>query len=371
MRVLSLFSGVGGFDLGLERAGMTIIGQAENDEKARGVLRRHWPGVRLHTDVHDINASDYPDVDVVCGGFPCQDISVAGKQKGINRGDKSVLWWEFYRIIHDIRPRWVIIENVANLLNINQGRDLGAIIGSLDELGYVGEWRILDSQGFGVPQRRRRVFIVGYLGARSGPPVLLDEEGSVGGHQEGGEAGAKVAALTANGVGTCGADDNQAQAGHLVPTHTGTVTNWSKGPGNTQVDEGILVPATAVHLTQDPINGEVSPALGATARIEVTHYQPYAWAENQRAEVRTMSAVNALGTSGGKPGQGYPAAHEPMGVRRLTPRECERLQGFPDDWTLLDADGKKVADTHRYRFMGNAVTVNVIEWIGRRMMVSE
>ena len=291
MRVLSLFSGVGGFDLGLERAGMEIIGQAENDEKACGVLRRHWPEVRLHTDVHDIQASDYPDVDVICGGFPCQDISVAGKQKGINRGDKSVLWWEFYRIIHDIRPQWVIIENVANLLNINQGRDLGAIIGSLDELGYVGEWRILDSQGFGVPQRRRRVFIVGHLGARGGPPVLLDEEGGTGG--------------TEARRPPQGAD---ASAGEGI--------SWADDP-------------VGIHLTQTPVFGDPSPTLGASARLGV-------WVDGR--------------------------------VRFYTPRECERLQGFPDDWTLLDADGKKIADTHRYRFMGNAVTVNVIEWIGRRMM---
>ena len=202
--VLSLFTGVGGFDLGFERAGMEVIGQAESDPKARSVLERHWPGVTLHTDVHDITASDYPDVDVLCGGFPCQDISVAGKQKGIARGDKSVLWWEFYRVIHDLRPRWVVIENVANLLNINGGRDLGAIIGSLDELGYMGEWRILDSQGFGVPQRRRRVFLVGHLGGRGGPAVLLEPEGSAGSDPTGREAEEEAAPESAGRVGASG-----------------------------------------------------------------------------------------------------------------------------------------------------------------------
>jgi DNA (cytosine-5)-methyltransferase 1 len=342
VKVLSLFTGVGGFDLGLERAGMEIIGQAENDPKARRVLEHRWPGVTLHHDVHDITADDHPDVDLVCGGFPCQDISVAGKQKGINRGDKSVLWWEFYRVIHDLRPRWVLIENVANLLNINSGRDLGAIIGSLDELGYVGEWRVLDSQGFGVPQRRRRVFIVGHLGKGSGQPVLLEPEGGTGGHQASGETGEKVAALTANGVGTCGADDNQAQTGHLVPATpqpylevTGTLTT-AFGPKNfTNLQEialGSMVPV-AFHRTQDPISGSVVPALGAT--------------------------------SGGA------GIHEPAGVRRLTPRECERLQGFPDDWTLVPDGSRMMADTHRYRFMGNAVTVNVAEWIGRRIMAAD
>ncbi len=345
MRVLSLFSGVGGFDLGLERAGMEVVAQAENDPKARLVLEHHWPEVAMFTDVHDVTTEvidELGGVDLVCGGFPCQDISVAGKQKGINRGSKSVLWWEFYRVIHDLKPKWVVIENVANLLGINQGRDMGAILGSLDELGYLGEWRVLDSQGFGVPQRRRRVFIVGRAGGTGGRTVLLDEESCTGGAAAGRETEAQVAALTANGVGTCGADDNQAQAGHLIPARTGTITaNWGKGAGNTQVNEGILVPA------------------------------PYAWAENQRSEVRVMDTFGALGTSGGKPGQGYQAVHEPMGVRRLTPRECERLQGFPDDWTLVPDGKRMMADTHRHRFMGNAVTVNVAEWIGRRIVAAE
>jgi DNA (cytosine-5)-methyltransferase 1 len=340
LEVVSLFSGVGGFDLGFERAGMKVVAQAENDPKAAGVLQRHWPNVKLYGDVHDIG-KEWAGVDVVCGGFPCQDISVAGKQKGIAHGDKSVLWWEFYRIIEELRPRWVVIENVANLLNINEGRDLGAIIGSLDDLGYMGEWRVLDSQFFGVPQRRRRVFLVGHLGGGGGPAVLLEPESGARGAAKGREARKAVAALTSSGVGTCGADDNQAQAGHLIPARTGTITaNWGKGAGNTQVDEGILVPA-------------------------------YAWAENQRAEVRAMDTFGSLSGTGGKPGQGYPAVHDQLGVRRLTPRECERLQGFPDDWTLLDVDGKKVADTHRYRFMGNAVTVNVAEWIGRRLVISD
>lgn len=295
LKVLSLFDGVGGFDLGFERAGMEIIGQAESDPKARSVLERHWPDVNLHTDVHDITASDYPDVDVLCGGFPCQDISVAGKQKGIARGDKSVLWWEFYRIIHDLRPRWVVIENVANLLNINGGRDLGAIIGSLDELGYMGEWRILDSQGFGVPQRRRRVFLVGHLGGGGGPAVLLEPEGSAGSVPARSEE-RRPAASTDQGM--AGLD------GQVV----------------------------GIHLTQTPVFGDPSPTLGASARLG-------AWVDGR--------------------------------VRFYTPKECERLQGFPDDWTLHAADGGRIADTHRYRFMGNAVTVNVVEWIGRRLVAAD
>jgi DNA (cytosine-5)-methyltransferase 1 len=301
--VLSLFSGVGGFDLGLERAGFTVVGQAENDPKAQAVLRHHWPHVRLHNDVHDITAADHPDVDLICGGFPCQDISVAGKQKGLNNGERSVLWWEFHRIIADIRPRWVLIENVANLLGINQGRDMGAIIGSLAELGYVGEWRTLNSQGFGVPQRRRRVFIVGHLGTTSGRPILSEPEGVRGDPAPRREAGQDVAATLGGGSGSRGwAPDTDRMT--FVPQHTGTITaNWHKGPGNTQVDEGICV------LTPD------------------------------------------------------------LAVRRLTPRECERLQGFPDDWTLVHDGRRLMADSHRYRFMGNAVSVPVAEWLGRRLRV--
>ena len=156
MKVLDLFSGIGGFSLGLERAGMETVAFCEFDEHARKVLQKHWPDVPIHNDVRELDGTEYRGtVDVVCGGFPCQDISIAGKNAGIN-GERSGLWCEFKRIIDEARPRYAIIENVSALL----GRGLSQVLQDLAEIGYDAAWTTYDSQFFGVPQRRRRVYIV-------------------------------------------------------------------------------------------------------------------------------------------------------------------------------------------------------------------
>lgn len=154
----SLFSGVGGFDLGFERAGMECRWQVEIDDKARAVLDRHWPQVEKHTDVRDVGRHNLEPVDVICGGFPCQDVSVAGRRQGL-AGERSGLWFEFHRIVGEMLPTWVVIENVPGLLSSNEGKDIQVIIDSLTQIGYTVDVDILDAQYFGVPQRRRRVFL--------------------------------------------------------------------------------------------------------------------------------------------------------------------------------------------------------------------
>ena len=178
MRVGSLFSGIGAFDLGFERAGMQVVWQCEIDAACQTVLRRHWPGVRMYDDVRAVGA-DAGAVDVICGGFPCQDVSVAGRRAGL-AGERSGLWFEFHRVLRDVRPDWVVIENVPGLLSSNKGRDFGAILTGLVELGYGVCWRVLDSQYFGVAQRRRRVFVVGHLGDGRAAEVLFEREGVCG-----------------------------------------------------------------------------------------------------------------------------------------------------------------------------------------------
>ena len=301
LRVVSLFSGVGGFDLGLERAGMTTVAQVEWDPKCQQVLARHWPHVPRWGDVSDVNGADLPDCDLVAFGSPCQDLSVAGKRAGMVEGEtRSGLFYEAVRIIKELQeddrgPAWVVWENVVGALSSNRGLDFAAVVDSLGELGAVDiQWRVLDAQWFGVPQRRRRVFVVARLNpSAAGRPQVLPVGASV---RRDSEAGSEtlpiVAALTANGAGTCGADDNQGQAGHLiatadtdgsererddsrssgdsrdavtgsasrrtqrpgrlqraahpdVPDITGTVTTtWAKGAGNTQVEEGLIIPVT-------------------------------------------------------------------------------------------------------------------------------
>ena len=169
MNVLDLFSGIGGFSLGLERAGMRTVAFCEIEPYCRAVLRKHWPDVPIFEDVRKLTAADVPGVDVICGGFPCQDISVAGHQKGIE-GERSGLWSEYSRLICEIRPRYIIVENVANLL----GRGLSRVIGDLAASGYDTEWHCIQAAAVGLPHFRDRVWILAYPVASRQDAVLAE-----------------------------------------------------------------------------------------------------------------------------------------------------------------------------------------------------
>ena len=317
MNVGSTFSGVGGFDLGFERAGMSVLWQAEIDEWSRRVLRGHWPNAAIYDDVRAVNAEAKP-VDLLCGGFPCQDLSVAGKRAGF-KGERSSLFFEFARIADELRPRWIVLENVAGLLSSANGRDFGILLATLGQIGFGCAWRTLDARFFGVPQRRRRVFIVGCLG-------------------DDGERA--VRALGAGGEGNLEAGECSWQGASPPPTRS------VGGAG------GVITESTAKCLTTS----------------------------NERLDSETESfVVGAVSTLQGSPGRGYRIDAEgaagghllPDGpsVRRLTPTECERLMGWPDGWTAIDGD--KTPDGRRYAACGNGVVANVSEWIGRRIMAIE
>jgi DNA-cytosine methyltransferase len=155
----SLFSGIGGLDLGLERAGWEVRWQVEIDPFCRKVLGRHWPDIKKYGDIREVNPDELEPVDLVCGGFPCQDLSVAGKRAGV-AGERSGLFWEVVRIADEVRPSWLVLENVPGLLSSNEGRDMETVLNAIEELGYIVDCDIMDAQYFGVAQRRRRVFIV-------------------------------------------------------------------------------------------------------------------------------------------------------------------------------------------------------------------
>lgn len=180
LKVASFFAGIGGFDLGFERAGMEVVLQCEINKFGQQVLKKHWPEVRLFSDITKMKPSDIPETaNVWCGGFPCQDLSVAnqGKRKGLE-GERSGLFYEFARLVKKRKPEWIVLENVPGLLNSHQGEDFRCILEELDELGYGVSWRVLDAKYFGTPQRRRRVYIVGsYRSLRSAR--VLFEEGAV------------------------------------------------------------------------------------------------------------------------------------------------------------------------------------------------
>ena len=410
MRYLSLFSGVGGFDLGFDRAGMTCAGQVEFDAAARSVLERHWPDAKRINDVREVQGDEFGTVDLICGGFPCQDVSVAGRRAGL-AGERSGLWYEFHRLIDRVRPRWAVIENVPGLLSSNGGRDFAAVLRGLVKCGYGVTWRVLDAQYFGVPQRRRRVFIVGSLGDGRAAEVLFEREGGVGDIAKGGEARPELAKDVAaslrdggnNGRGfNLDAEGNLAlapyvmahgqgnaevvkdgepslTANHEAPIVTTTFNGYTGGADDNDAQGGHLVAATlnsggnnggfrsepGEHLVAVPLRAEGHDASeDGTGRQNLIPV--YAFTERTRASGATLEAQADLAYALLNPGAGARTQSRNIagsfGVRRLTPVECERLQGFPDNWTAGQSDSA------RYRQMGNAVAVPVAEWIGRRVM---
>lgn len=181
---VSLFAGVGGFDLAMERNGVKVVATVEIDKKCNEVLAKQFPNAKQFTDVKTVTGKELIDVGfnptngIITGGFPCQDLSVAGKRAGL-AGERSGLFWEIRRLVEETQTEWFILENVPGLLSSNGGKDFGIVLGEMADLGYSIGWRVLDAQYFGVPQRRRRVFIVGN---RTGNPerilkVLFESKG--------------------------------------------------------------------------------------------------------------------------------------------------------------------------------------------------
>ncbi len=309
------------------------------------MLGRRFPGVFRYGDVAGVGyEGEAKQVDILSGGFPCQDLSVAGGRVGL-KGKRSGLFFEFARLADLLRPRWIIIENVPGLLSSQKGRDMGTILGTLVDLGYGVAWRVLDAKNFGVPQQRRRVIIVGYLGNPTcAGQVLFEPEGS-------------DRNITAQQRSTC--ISAQAVIHGTVRCATPTsVTLTTKVRNN--LDE------TYIFHTQDPIsNNSYSHAIGAGSSAPAA----VAFCENQRGELRESNYFGALTAGGGKPGQGYAAVRQHMRVRRLTPLECERLQGFPDGWTaVLNRRGKLMADGPRYRLIGNSMAVPKFVWALQRLL---
>lgn len=196
MTGVSLFAGIGGFDLAMERNGVDVVASVEIDKKASSILARHFPNSTLFEDVTEVTGEQLiaagfdPRNGIITGGFPCQDLSVAGKRAGL-AGERSGLFWEIARLIQETETEWFILENVPGLLSSNKGKDMGIVIGTLADLGYGVSWRVLDAQYFGVPQRRRRVFIVGRRNSDgyAAGKVLFEQESLRGDLAEGRKKG--------------------------------------------------------------------------------------------------------------------------------------------------------------------------------------
>ena len=389
---VSLFSGIGLLDLGLHRAGIPTRLLCEADASARSVLARRFPGVPIHPDVQELVPDDLyaagadPARTVLHGGFPCQDLSVAGSRRGMGEGTRSGLYWHIPRLLADFPAAWIVLENVPGLLSSHGGRDMGAVVGSLAELGYGLAWRVLDAQHFGVPQRRRRVVIVGHLGAPWGAPaeVLLEPAGvswdsaplagartSAPGAAAGGTRGRRItSALTAHhGRMTAEDADNlvtfqkvirsgyRDAAGNLPPEVwaerdvSATLSPHDLTSEARAVD--LVVSATGDRTHALTAGGHDASEDGTGRGCPVIAFQPQAAGDSAMLIDTTAPCLSVNQLAG---------VHTETVVRRLTPLECERLQGAPDGWT----DGQ--ADSPRYRQLGNAVAVPVFEWVARRLV---
>jgi DNA (cytosine-5)-methyltransferase 1 len=355
---ISLFSGIGGFDLALENVGMHCLAQVEIDKAARGVLATHYPHVERLNDVTKANKSNLPTVDLICGGFPCQDLSVAGRRAGLD-GERSGLWFEFARIIEELKPTWVLIENVPGLLSSNEGRDFKIILDGLVERGYGVCWRVLDAQYFGLAQRRKRLFIVASLGSGRSAQVLFEREGVSGDIDQSRETEDTDAEKTLYRTARCLStrEGRRYNAGDetLLPIafdyRAGDDSEWHTD------DKGSHKGGGAKQIVRA---GDYVGALNATKQDAVA----FAWHVSASQSMTVHNEISpVLTNSNGM----TPATFDVQGVRRLTPTECERLQGFPDTWTAI-SDGKPQADSARYKQLGNAVAVPVVQWIGKRIM---
>ena len=432
LTVGSLFSGVGGFEMGFERAGFVTRWQCEIDPDATSVLERHWPNVRRYRDVTEVDPADLEPVDVITFGSPCQGFSVAGTRGGLD-DHRSGLFGEAIRIIRGLRPAVAVWENVPGAFSTDDGRDFGAVLAALAESGALDiAWRVLDAQWFGVPQRRRRIFLVADFGGERAAQVLFESEGVRGDSQAGREAWEGTAGAAEDGAGVGGVvcsesgpgwwnegfgclraegENRPSRPSHVVlePAVIGTITA-NYGNQNGQDAYGCLVAepvaAEGGNRTSGPL--DVAACLStSTQRLDFEtqtlivssetaatftagSHDSHAPGRRREDDVNLVAlsfeqriarngrgvpseVVNALKAEAGRTGKGdaAPCVAESDGlrwiVRRLTPLEGERCQGWPDDWSRWRADGSEISDSARWRMIGNGVATPVAYWIATRL----
>jgi len=378
MKCFSLFSGIGGFDLAMRNLGHETVGACEIDKYARSVYARQFPGVRIWENATAIKPKELPDFDILCAGFPCQAFSIAGKRRGFD-DTRGSLFFEIARIAKEKQPSVLFLENVRGLLSHDKGKTFHTILATLDEIGYDVQWQIINSKYF-VPQNRERIFIVGYSrkGSRREIFPLGNYDTKVGGEIK------KVAMLTDNpnnavlppdGISSTvlSGGGSGSRTNIAVVNDHGTLkekeisnnidANYWKGIVNHAQRTMIIADRSRSYAgkgrkLESP--KDISNSLTSVTKdnLVTTFVMLTNKNSNTKQRVQDRNSTWCLGTSGDF------GLKDGTRIRRLTPLECERLQGFPDNWTKYDSEGNIVSDTQRYKMCGNAVTVPVVEYIG-------
>lgn len=366
----SVCSGIEAASVAWKPLGWKAAFLSEIEPFPRAVLQYHYKETPLHGDFTTIVGHEYGAVDVLIGGTPCQDFSVAGLRAGLD-GKRGQLTIEFVSLLGRMRPRWMVWENVPGVLSIDGGRAFGTFLGALAKLGYGFAYRVLDAQFFGVPQRRRRVFVVGHSGDwRRAAAVLLERE-SLSRHLTpcGGE-GEDTALCVTSRFGS----------GRNDPTAETYIAHTLRAEGFDASEDGTgrgipLVPSSFAQNQEGEVRmSEVCGTLGTNSNasgrnsplISFSAKDYGADAGNIAPTLRAMGHSGSHANAGGQLGIAHAGS-----VRRLTPRECERLQGFPDNYTLVPYRGKESKDGPRYKAIGNSMAVPVIRWLGERIEAVE
>jgi len=363
MKYIELFAGIGGFGLALNRLGHECVYANEWDKYAAQIYNKNFSkrwiqnkeggnnanikvGEEVYNridqrDIRTVPTSEIPNHDLLVAGFPCQAFSIAGKRRGFN-DTRGTLFFEIARILKDKQPKFFILENVKGLLSHDNGNTFKTIISTLTELGYDLQWQVLNSKNFGVPQNRERVFIVGHLRGQPRPEVFPIGTSNTENEPE------RVLAHTLNSSDWRGANRNQKQ------------TTIRTDEQNTQ-ERGYKPTAGGISQTLAGNAGGQGAKTGLYAIKKLGNIYP---SGSENGDVISPDGISKTLKSG----ENSPKILENMKIRRLTPVECERLQGFPDNWTKYGHDDKEMSDTQRYKMMGNAVTTNVVTSIVRKLI---
>ena len=337
---------------------------SEIEKFPSAVLAHHYPNTPNLGDMTAFKEWPNDPIDVLVGGTPCQSFSVAGLRKGLD-DPRGNLMLTYLAIAARYQPNWLVWENVPGVLSSNRGRDFGTFLGALGQLGYGFAYRVLDAQYFGVAQRRKRVFVVGYLGDWKRAAAVLFERESMSGHPAPSrETGQKVAPTVTQGAPFSRTGNDRVEAEAYVPDGPAKCLTSGVGQRYDFETENFPIAFGAQNSARqgDSVSEHVTPTLDKSKTPAVATH----------SVAGTMLSRN---TSGGfsnsidHAAAGYMAMQD-MQVRRLTPTECERLQGFPDSYTQIPYRNKPAEscpDGPRYKAMGNSMAVPVMRWIGERI----